>query len=634
MKLQFLFSFFLTCCLCAPDLLVGQTDTLQQIETIEVTASNIKDNKVGAIAKTWDATAIQKSATNNIAELLSAETDLFIKSYGAGSLATSSIRGASAGHTLVLWNGIPIQSPMLGLLDLSLLPSHAMEEVVLQKGGNSTMFGSGAVGGIIALNNQANFDSELCAAFSATVGSFNHYDQQVKISRGGKKFQSVFKFSNIQADNNFFYPIAPDFPKREQTNAAISQQNIQHDFYWRPKLGNEISLHVWRQLSKRQIPPTNVQTRSEAHQNDETTRISLQAKTTKNKYALNAKFGFSDEHLDFFDEQINLVSLSRFINYSGELGAQFTIKNKHLFYVGVNDVFTKVWTEGYEATTSEHNAALFASFQFNFDKLIIKTSLRENFREGLSNQPVPEIAVDYTLSPQLMLKAKGSKNFRLPTFNDRYWKPGGNENLLPESGWSQEASVLYYRKKDKNNFSSSLTFFNRNVNDWIIWTPTDGLPFWSANNISKVWSRGLESKIGYNFRVQNININFGLSYSYIRSTHQESLSTPQIEKGTQLLYSPVHQASAKIGIQWKRFDLTYRHNYFSDSRGVNDNVPSYKIANATLHYNSSIQQKSTTLFLSINNLYNKNYLIIERRPMPGKNLKLGLRLNLNASLKN
>jgi len=627
MKLFFFHAFFLMCSLLTSTLLLGQTDTLHTIETVEITAKNIKDNGVGAVAKKWDRSSLNNSATNNLAELLAADGELFIKSYGAGSLATSSIRGGSAGHTLVLWNGMPIQSPMLGLLDLSLLPSHAVEEVVLQKGGNATMYGSGAIGGVIALNNRPDYRSKLAADISASVGSFDHFDQQIKWSQGNSKFQSVSKFSNLQTDNNFFYPIAPGFPKRQQTNAEVSQQNIQQDFYWRPNYNNEITLHFWRQRSAREIPPTNVQNKSEAYQNDRTTRILLQAKTLKNNYSLNAKLGFADEHLDFYDDQINLASLSRFINYNGELGAQWTIKSKHLFYIGINDIFTKVWTEGYDATASEHNAAAFTSFQFNFKNLMVKTSLRENFRPGLLTKPVPELAVDYSISHQLNLKIKASKNFRLPTFNDRYWSPGGNEDLLPESGWSQEASISFNHKNANRNFITSITAFNRNINNWIRWTPTTGKSFWSASNISEVWSRGLEPKIAYSTQLSKVQLSFGASYNYIRSTHQTSLATPQIEKGTQLLYIPIHQASTKLQLHWSNLSATYRHHFFSNSRGVNDNIPNYQTGNITLIYNTKKQSKKS-FYLTINNLWNENYVIIERRPMPGTNFKLGIRLKI------
>jgi len=37
--------------------------------------------------------------------------------------------GASASHTMVTWNGININSPMLGQLDFSLIPASFLDEV-------------------------------------------------------------------------------------------------------------------------------------------------------------------------------------------------------------------------------------------------------------------------------------------------------------------------------------------------------------------------------------------------------------------------------------------------------------------------------------------------------------------------
>ena len=42
----------------------------------------------------------------SIADVLSKNSALFIKTYAPGSLATTSMRGMGAQHTAVLWNGI------------------------------------------------------------------------------------------------------------------------------------------------------------------------------------------------------------------------------------------------------------------------------------------------------------------------------------------------------------------------------------------------------------------------------------------------------------------------------------------------------------------------------------------------
>ena len=137
---------------------VAQVDTLE-LRELEVSATTIRQTPIGSPNQTWSSETLQQLPARNIAELLTNETGVFIKNYGAGSLATSSIRGGSASHTLVLWNGLPVQSPMLGQLDLSLLPSNFVENVSVEYGGNTSMWGSGAIGGTIALDNQADFSN-------------------------------------------------------------------------------------------------------------------------------------------------------------------------------------------------------------------------------------------------------------------------------------------------------------------------------------------------------------------------------------------------------------------------------------------------------------------------------------------
>ena len=141
----------------------------------------------------------------NLGELLNTESGTFIKTYGSGSLATSSIRGGSAGHTLVLWNGFSLQSPVLGLLDLSLLPLSSAEEISLQKGGNSALWGSGAIGGVIALNNKSDFNNKIFTNIKSTFGSFGNFNQEVKFGFGNSRVQSVTKLIHQQGENDFKY---------------------------------------------------------------------------------------------------------------------------------------------------------------------------------------------------------------------------------------------------------------------------------------------------------------------------------------------------------------------------------------------------------------------------------------------
>ncbi|MBA3901877.1 MAG: Plug domain-containing protein, partial [Bacteroidetes bacterium] len=94
--------------------------------TVILQTFTIKDNRevkfaAGGKTEHVDSLGLMINKTVSLDELLSNQSRVGIKSYGAGGLATSSIRGAGSAHTAVLWNGFNLQSPTHGLVDLSLI---------------------------------------------------------------------------------------------------------------------------------------------------------------------------------------------------------------------------------------------------------------------------------------------------------------------------------------------------------------------------------------------------------------------------------------------------------------------------------------------------------------------------------
>ncbi|MEM1218588.1 MAG: Plug domain-containing protein, partial [Bacteroidota bacterium] len=67
--------------------------------------------------------SLNKSGALDLGALLQQQGLLHIKDYGPGRLSTLTLRGGSAGQSQVVWNGIPLNAPTLGLLDLSTLPT-------------------------------------------------------------------------------------------------------------------------------------------------------------------------------------------------------------------------------------------------------------------------------------------------------------------------------------------------------------------------------------------------------------------------------------------------------------------------------------------------------------------------------
>ncbi len=610
-----------------PLYLQGQVDTVIELSSVVVSKNKIREEGLSNTIKKWNTEALNSTSADNIAELLEKESSVFIKSYGLNSLATSSIRGGSANQTLVLWNGLPIQSPMLGLLDLSLLPVYAAEEVILQKGGSSALWGRGAIGGVLSLKNQRTSSNKTFVNIGTKIGAFGEWKQEGKVGLTYKKIQSVTKFSHHQAKNDFFYFIAPNFPRRQQTNAQFSQQNFLQDIYFSLKKNQQFSIHFWYQNSDRQIPPTNVQNRSEAYQFDQSTRLILDWKINKKSSIFNSKIGLFTEKLEYVDPIINIEAPSHFTSLLGEFDTQWALGPYQILSTGIIHTYTRANATGYVNPPEEFNTAIFASYRLRKNKFTFQTSIRQALIDERLSPLVPVFEIAYQANRGPIIRFKISKNYRSPTLNDRYWNPGGNEALLAESGWSEEFSLLTEIIKGKSTLDFSISIFNKNIDNWILWSIREGQSFWSANNITKVWSRGLEPRIMYRRKVYDLNLSLDIAYDYIRSTNEVSLQNPRIAKGEQLIYVPKHQASSKIGIAWNAFKINYQHQYVGATHGINDPIKAYQIGDLGLSYGMKKKPYSAVFSLNLNNLWDANYFVIDRRPMPGRHWQLGLKLN-------
>jgi iron complex outermembrane receptor protein len=84
---------------------------------------------------------MQQYQMQSLANLLTQQVPVFVKSYGFNGLATLNFRGSSSAQSAVYWNGIPIQNAALGIADVSTLPVAFMQKVNIVYGGFGCLMG-------------------------------------------------------------------------------------------------------------------------------------------------------------------------------------------------------------------------------------------------------------------------------------------------------------------------------------------------------------------------------------------------------------------------------------------------------------------------------------------------------------
>ncbi len=618
----FLIVFITSCSNC----LSAQSDTTLLLPEIKLTETSLRNASTGSRTENWNSQTLEKNTISNISEILNRESGIFIKSYGVGSLATSSVRGGSAGHTALIWNGFSLQSPMLGLLDLSFLPTVFVDEMSLNYGGNSAPWGNGAIGGVIALKNIPKSRDGISVGFQNILGSFDNWDSQLKMQYRKGKFAGSTRVFYQKAENDFEYTISPDLPKKRQTNSAFSQGGILQEVYWKPKINQQLAWHIWWQQSDRAIPPTTTQTRSEAAQKDDIFRTTLNWKSIGRQSVFQIRSAFFEEEIDYRDDLIGLRAITKFRNIIGELEYERHIKNMGKVHFGLNQTFTKAFAEAYEHPPTEYRGAIFAALQTPFAGWDFQIHLRQEWAEKQSIPFIPSLGFEKRINAWLISKTKFSRNFRLPTFNDRFWRPGGNVDLKPESGWSAEFSLIGTWKIKKHHLKYSLTGFNRTIENWILWSIREGEAFYSANNIAKVWSRGLEQRMDWQFQKNHLKIKSKAGYDYVLSTNKVAIENPKILEGEQLFYVPKHKAFGLLELDWKNIGIYYRHTLTSSISTILEPLDGYQVGYLGVDYEWIRNRFSGLLFFQIDNLWDKNYRVVERRPMPGRHFRLGLKM--------
>ena len=141
-------------------LTVNDTINLESVTIYRPTHSN---TKLGLKSVSIDSLAIAQKRALSLSALLQENTSIFVKTYGRGATATASMRGTSASHTNVYWNGIKINSPMSGEADFSLVPLYFVDDVAIHFGQASMGLGSGGLGGAISLKSRPNWNRKFGA---------------------------------------------------------------------------------------------------------------------------------------------------------------------------------------------------------------------------------------------------------------------------------------------------------------------------------------------------------------------------------------------------------------------------------------------------------------------------------------
>jgi len=651
------------CLLLLPAVLFAQKDTTKKLRDVNISTSQLPQIQTIAPSQQITANDFDRYSAVNVADAIRDFPGVIIKDYGGiGGLKTVSVRGLGANHTAVLYDGVQINDAENGQVDLGRLNLNNVQQVTLYNGQPTNIcqparsFASASILSITTVKPNLSLDKpyQLTAGVKAgSFGLFNPYLQwQQRLSNN---WSFIINSYTENANGQYKYLVNNGSTNTGQTRLGsdIAAQQVDGSLYWTKSDSNKFNFHINYYNSDRGLPgPVILYTPPPVGQRLWNQDFFSQAGyeyiwRTGFHLLLNTKF--SQDFLHYFDPQ--------FPNSVGGLDQHFTQRE---FYqsAALSYHLLQNWEVSYATDFSLNNMdADLPNFHYptritllnvlatnlvlgktTLQASLLNTNVTETVRTGTTtpNRNIYSPTLMATVKPfddqSFQVRGFYKYIFRLPTFNELYYGFVTNTNLKPESTNQYDAGITY--NKSLSGLLDYITFttdaYYNNVTNKIVYIPN--LYSGSSQNFGKVEIKGLDvsaktqAKLGSDYMaLLSVNYSYQQALNVTDPTSSEYLNQlPYIPKNTFAINAGINKG--KIGIYYNQVISSSR--YYNNNNSPDDELPSYAVGDLSIVYRSSAKHCPIVLSAAINNLFDKNYVVVQSYPMPGRSFRFSLQITI------
>ena len=416
---------------------------------------------------------------NNPIDLLRQDASLNLQARGGNGVQTDlSIRGATFEQSLILLNGLRINDPETGHLNLDLpIPFDAIDRIDVLHGSGSTFYGSDALAGAVNLITSQPTLTSLTA--STGFGNYNSLEHHLRAALRTHALSEQLTASRDTSDG--FLPdrnyssnaIAAETwltlrPGTTDILLAASDRPYGANLFYGPYDSWERT-KGWFASIQQQLGPSTAASFGYRRHSDLFVLFLDNPTYYRNNHIVSS-YESALRRADTFGPN---TTLSYGLEADGD-----TIHSSNLGHHARNQ------GAGYA------NLSLRALRRFS-----LSLGAREEILSGGTSVFSPSLAAAYALTNSLRLRASAGHGFRLPTYLDLYYADPatiGNPNLKPESSWSYESGLDW---NPGGRFALSATAFRLQESNTIDYSKYNPAQPWQANNVPSFRFTGAEATL-------------------------------------------------------------------------------------------------------------------------------------------
>jgi outer membrane cobalamin receptor len=447
-----------------------------------------------------------KGEYKTAAELLSFSPGVVVRDFGGfGQLKTLSIRGSSNDQVVILLDGVRLNNPLGGGVDLSTIPINYVDRFEVIRGGASAFAGTDALGGVVNIVTKST--EEPFTFGSATYGSYETFALNLGRAQKIGNFSYLLSFAHAQSKGDFKFKSVNDLTLKRINNDFHSESFLAKAAYdfdngWEVSLLNEFF------YDDRGVPGLGEFQQPNANQKD-----------ARNLTSINiSKEQFVEPSLDLDITLFNRFDSLEFTNPTPTIGVPIDTLSK-TYSFGINPRLT--WFAPYNQVftfATEARSEILRNDDFNNPKRFTYSAFASDeitfFDEILLINPVlrfdlwtthqEETTTDVGFSPKLgvivspknylTFKTNIGRSFRAPSFGELFFPEegfiGGNPDLKPETSYDFDIGVLLSHPRA----ALEVTYFRNHIDDLILFVFISAQRI-EPRNVGNVDEQGVETSL-------------------------------------------------------------------------------------------------------------------------------------------
>ena len=522
---------------------IGQDSTrVSSLDEVIFTANKYpkKQTQTGKVVTVIGSEQLERSYGRTLGEVLNTVAGVTIPgaNNNMGTNQTVSIRGASAGNVLILLDGIPVNDPSVNdnYIDLNFFAIQQVERIEILKGGQSTLYGSDAVAGVINIITKKGGATGTHLNLAAAGGSYGSLKTNIGLTQAFEKSRLSLQYG--YTTSNGFSSAYDSTGKEDFDNDGIRQHNLTAN--WRVNLTDKLRASVFGFYSRYKTDIDGSAFKDDKDYTVTTSNImggaGLSYDIDGGALQLNYRYN-KVKRLYLNDSVHNAPNYLRDDYYGSTHFAELYMNKKwERFEVlaGVDYRAHRMQEDllsisAFGPYTSKIPDSLAHMTQVSpYASLIFKTGDVFNVELGgrLNSHSEYGTNFSYTLNPSVFLanKVKVFANlysaYKTPTLFELFDPLFGNRELDPETSLNIEGGAQWFVAKDLN---VRAVYFHRNTDEAIEFIYVDPVNFFSQyRNISNKKSNGVEVELEYKGEKWNVSANYAYTRGKLTSPYDNT----------------------------------------------------------------------------------------------------------------